>query len=957
MTQEFHISVTPIGGNEYLVRTERVEPGVPLAEERVFWDVEQWLKQASILMNDPLTGLLRGDNLGAISALNGDAGNQPPTSLVSLGQQLYNALFQGTIRDSWMTARGIAQHLQQVLRLRLGMKDNYLPRLPWEVMYAGDRPLATGTDVLFSRYHSSFAALSSSLQFQQVPVIQPGQPLRILMVLAAPSDQDALALRQEAQHLKEELQGNANGASGIELTILDQAGCEQLTQALEHNYYQIFHYAGHSNLGSNGGNLYLVNSKTGLTETLSGDDLAGLLANNGIRMAVFNSCRGGYTAASEGINERNLAEALVWRGIPAVLAMAERIPDDVALNLSRLFYRNLKQAYSIDLSLNRARQGLLSSYGSSQLYWALPILYLHPKYDGFLQVGHHSDELLLPDANAEPLDTLIPENELALAVGGADDDTDFLIDNPVDDFGLDDLDDTSDWETVARMVNQLSASPPVDQPVTQKAPADESLLPTGNASSRVDYSVLTQATPALKSSPAATAPAIVTSQIATETAVVADKSDDPELYQELERLLRDAGKSTAAIAAGLRAIQLTPNDPEAYRILGNALFEQGCLAEAISSYQQALKLAPNSAVVYHHLGNAFYQQGNFAEAVQSLNRAIQINPNLAAAYQKLGEALRRQNQSLGKPLQPTPVAALPADNVYDSSAWQLPPKDPVELPYTSTEPIRYLPRYGSALNRRPSLWQWVGLGAASVLLVIGGVWALRQQLPLWQKPPAEEDVITDRPLDQLSKNELMAKAIDHFNHNQLAEGQAAVEILLDRGELRAVQTVMDTVPNQKIEDPTVLFLKGRLAWQSSVRKADRDYSINDALRFWGTATDQRPSPLAQNALGFAHYTAGKPDLAGKAWFRTIELLGLQTSADAQPLPKEALTAYAGMALTLMKNAQSLPEDRRAGMYAEAIRLRQKVLKAAPQDFTPNALAQDWLWSEQAIADWRALMKL
>jgi len=75
---------------------------------------------------------------------------------------------------------------------------------------------------------------------------------------------------------------------------------------------------------------------------------------------------------------------LIRRGVPAVLAMAGQIPDEVALTLARLFYRNLKQGNPVDLSLGRARQGLVSAYGSNQLYWALPILYMHPQFDGSL---------------------------------------------------------------------------------------------------------------------------------------------------------------------------------------------------------------------------------------------------------------------------------------------------------------------------------------------------------------------------------------------------------------------------------------------------------------------------------------------------------------------------------------------------------------------------------------------
>lgn len=447
MTQEFHISVTPIGNDEYLVRTERVAPGVPLAEEQVRWPVNDWLERASLLMNDPLTGLLRGDAIPSFPESlqetfnNGsNPASQRAINLISLGQHLYNALFQGTIRDSWMTAQGIAQHRQEILRLRLGLKDHRLPRLPWEVLHAGDRPLATGTDVLFSRYNSSFSAISS-FQFQPVPVVEPGQALKILLVLAAPSDQEVLALKQEALHLQEELQDLQNGGRNgrfpdIQLTILEQPGREQLTQALEHNHYQVLHYAGHSNLGSDGGKLYLVSNKTGLTESVSGDDLAGLLVNNGIRMAVFNSCRGAYTATAESsaaVGEGNLAEALVKRGIPAVLAMAERIPDDVALNLSRLFYRNLKQLYPIDLSLSRARQGLLSSYGSDQMYWALPILYLQPEFNGYLQPPLEGTDNLLSIASVgetaeEPGLTEYAWNEDSPSLAASDDNESALLD-------------------------------------------------------------------------------------------------------------------------------------------------------------------------------------------------------------------------------------------------------------------------------------------------------------------------------------------------------------------------------------------------------------------------------------------------------------------------------------------------------------------------------------------------
>jgi len=440
VTQEFHVSITPVRDDEYLIRTEKVSSGVPLAEQQILWPIEDWLHQAQQLMGDPLTGLLRDNRLPAAiaaaqnptSKLKRPEAEQSLLSLMDLGQQLYNHLFQGFLRDSWMTAQGIAQHRGEVLRLRLGLKGALLPRLPWEVMHSSGpdgiglaaHPLATGTNVLFSRYQPSVTIAPSNFSRH------PSGQVRMLMVISAPSDQAQLKLKQEARQLQQELgmrpaslsNGLAEGLPDIQVTILEQPGRKELAQALEQGHYQILHYAGHSDVAAAGGQLYLVNSQTGLTESLSGNDLAGLLVNNGVRIAVFNSCCGSYRAANGDGAGRNLTEALINRGVPSVLAMAEQIPDDVALTLTRLLYRNLKQGYPIDLSLSRARQGLVAAYGSTQLYWALPTLYVHPDFNGYLLArDRHSDNLAdslarLPHFHSIPL----PNSMVAPSPSAAD---------------------------------------------------------------------------------------------------------------------------------------------------------------------------------------------------------------------------------------------------------------------------------------------------------------------------------------------------------------------------------------------------------------------------------------------------------------------------------------------------------------------------------------------------------
>lgn len=421
MIQEFEISITAVGGDQYLVRTENVAKGVQLAEEKVRWPVDQWIEQTKSLMHDPLLGLLQGQSRHTMPTRAGRAAHsaQPEdnaaATLIHLGQVLHDQLFKGQLHDSWVTAQGVAQNRQDLLRLRIGMKESRLQQLPWEALHAGTRPLATGTDVIFSRYildrrqgHTSAPVKASS-----------GQILRILMVIASPDDQERLELKQEVYQLQTELHPESADQDDplldVQLKILEQPGRAELTQELERGNYQVLHYAGHSNLGNAGGDLYLVSRQTGLTERLSGEDLAGLLVNNGIKLAVFNSCRGGYSSGTEqGWQERNLAQALVNRGVPGVIAMTERIPDHVAITFTQLLYRNLKKGQTVDLSLNRTRQGLISAYGSHQFYWALPTLYMQPSFDGYLvkTLGLSENAKMLDSAN-DPFGDMFFEPGLA----------------------------------------------------------------------------------------------------------------------------------------------------------------------------------------------------------------------------------------------------------------------------------------------------------------------------------------------------------------------------------------------------------------------------------------------------------------------------------------------------------------------------------------------------------------
>ena len=832
MTQEFHISVTPVGQNDYLVRTEKVSPGVPLAEELVTWPVADWLTAAGHLMNDPLKSVLQGDAIARNSV-----------NLVALGQKLYNALFQGTLRDSLITAQGIAQNHQQVLRLRLGLKDTSLARLPWEVMHVGDRPLATGSYIAFSRYQSGVNPPSRLSPNMAIRATEGG--IKVLMAIASPTDLDRLdLLKQEAIKLQAELYRQIPYSEvgyylpEIQLTVLEQPGREELTQALEQGRYDVLHYSGHSNLGPGGGEIYLVNRRTGLKETLSGDDLAGLLVNNSIQMAVFNSCLGTYAATSDpgaDTGEHNLTESLVKRGIKSVLAMSERIPDDVALTLTQLFYRNLSHGLPVDLCASRMRQGLIAAYGSHQVYWALPILYLQPEFDGHLSPEFDSSE------NGELFD------EYASNLGG------------MPSLYTDSLD---------------AVRPPLGE-ITPSRLAQDSGLDWlgedtwGDLVNEIEYD---------------------DPSYAEDSAVVSD-------------LFRQLDNSKPRNEHSHMTAELVEDGLDKRHISGE-----------IDSFDE------NDAGVWEQIRQAAsYGKTN-------------LNPaELAELHQNSSEEgiLENSNSSV-------------TSSVYIT---QSPPQKP---------------------PTKRKLWYVLGtVGVSAIAAAIG--------LNLWQNqmhdiPTIPESLSNSNHSDVNLKTDatgiVTAYATDKLSRGDLKTGLMAVDELFDRNALNNAKTALDIIPQYQADNPSVNFIKGRLGWQS-LQAGDNTYSVDDVRRYWETAVKAKPdSPLYANALGFAYYAEGDLNKAIDSWFKALNVSLKERSgsvsptpvATETPLPKEAIIAYAGLALGLYKNAHNQQDDKRERYINEAIKLRQMVVKQDPESFAPDKLAKNWLWTKKTIEDWRDLLQ-
>ncbi len=310
-----------------------------------------------------------------------------------LGISLWQWLFDGPIQGSFRQSQGIAIGQGRALRLRLEIRDPELIELPWEIMQPepGKQAVSLSQQILFSRTTSAVDPL---------PPLRTDQALRILLVLGqnegsvgapTPSNggQAALSLEHEATALTQVLNRAAsahfpNGfASPLapSVTTLIQPTAAELVDRLETDQYNLFFYAGHGAPAPDGGLLFLRSDAT-----LNGTELAQVLTRCQVRLAVFNACWG---AQSDAVNQRaiprsSLAEVLVHHGVPAVLAMRDAIADREALSFIETFTQALAERASIDRAMAIARQHLLTLYKFNQPAWTLPVLYMHPEFNGEL---------------------------------------------------------------------------------------------------------------------------------------------------------------------------------------------------------------------------------------------------------------------------------------------------------------------------------------------------------------------------------------------------------------------------------------------------------------------------------------------------------------------------------------------------------------------------------------------
>jgi hypothetical protein len=290
------------------------------------------------------------------------------------GTVLGQALFHEQVRDALARARADTTGDDR-LRVLLTVEDEGLRPLRWERLCA---PFDGGWDLLALHQEAPFSLYLPSITDRRFPPIGR-RDLRALIVAASPTNLDRYRLlpfdvaaavsgvQTALGEIPSDVLVSGDGVSGIAGAI-GPATLDAISERITAGAYTLLHLVGHGAITGEPNDkhettLYLANPD-GSVDPVSGTRLLGrfqrLDPRQGFpRFAFLAACESASATAEAAGALGGLAQRLVRElGMPAVVAMTDKVTVITATALGIQFYRRLREHGQPDLALVEATAGL-----------------------------------------------------------------------------------------------------------------------------------------------------------------------------------------------------------------------------------------------------------------------------------------------------------------------------------------------------------------------------------------------------------------------------------------------------------------------------------------------------------------------------------------------------------------------------------------------------------------------
>lgn len=299
-----------------------------------------------------------------------------------VGRQLFELVAPGRVGNSLRESLRLLEKSREErdvgsrLRFSFGQGASYDPQLatlPWELICdpeTGDRFLAGDASTQMVRY------LEIS---RKIKPLAAASPLRILAILASPTDQPEVDLKKQELSLRHAID-DTRGA--LELKVLKSPTLREATETLAAAQsagrpFHVLHFLGHGELTAEGDGALYFETRERTQHVVRSQVLANQIAQyRDLRLVLLATCSGARLPRRQGQNPfTGSASALIAANIPAVVAMQFNVSEDAAAGFTNAFYSQLAERRPLDEAVAQGRLRIMAD-DVDGLEWATPVLFL-----------------------------------------------------------------------------------------------------------------------------------------------------------------------------------------------------------------------------------------------------------------------------------------------------------------------------------------------------------------------------------------------------------------------------------------------------------------------------------------------------------------------------------------------------------------------------------------------------
>lgn len=304
------------------------------------------------------------------------------SKIEALGRKLFDGLFSGRVRDSFFRSRGHRDgDSGRGVRLRLildplsaqgpvsedpGCEILRWAAIPWELLHGG-----RGIDWLALERTTPLVRYLETERPAILPPLEP--PVRVLFARSQGGARGGLSLESEMRAVRRAV---ATGEVQIAPPVwADRPGA--LRDLLDRGGHHVLHLACHGSLDpTTGAGRLHFETPDGRDAPVTGEELGRQLAGlPHLRLVVVNACDSDRWTRQDPVDpSSSVAAALVFHGVPAVLAMQRPVSDAAARALSSRLYTLLARGRTVEEALSESRRAILDAPGAGPWEWATPVL-------------------------------------------------------------------------------------------------------------------------------------------------------------------------------------------------------------------------------------------------------------------------------------------------------------------------------------------------------------------------------------------------------------------------------------------------------------------------------------------------------------------------------------------------------------------------------------------------------